>query len=107
MSTATEQLEFEIRVLLLSPTRRDGELTAEFLARAGVPCFACQDLDDLAVQIRRGGGTVLLTDEAVNSPFIAGVVLALEQQPPWSDIPIVMLMRGRGTTDAAAAALRA
>ena len=36
--------ELEGRVLLVAPTRRDGEVTCALLAKAGLTCIMCEGL---------------------------------------------------------------
>ena len=97
----------ERRVLLVAPTRRDAEITCAFLNKAGMRCVVCRDLVGLAEEIGKGAGAVLLTEEAIASPRFGEVVKALEGQPTWSDLPIVVLTHGGGTAGAAMGALRA
>src|ERR1044071_5569034 len=91
----------ERRVLLVAPTRRDAEITCAFLNKAGMRCVVCRDLVGLAEEIGKGAGAVLLTEEAIASPRFGEVVKALEGQPTWSDLPIVVLTHGGGTAGAA------
>ena len=83
----------EERVLLVAPTRRDAEVTCRLLGNAGVPCLACADLQQLAAEIRRGTGAVVLTDVALAAEGVDAFLAGLAEQPTWSDIPVVLLMR--------------
>jgi two-component system, sensor histidine kinase len=83
------------RVLLVTPTRRDGEVSCSLLHRAGVQAEVCANLQVLAEQIERGLGALMLTDVALADPAMSGVVAALQRQPPWSDVPVVLLTRDR------------
>ena len=82
------------RVLHVPPTGRDGEITVGLLAREGVSCVICRDLRQLAREIAIGAGAVLLTEEALVAPDLEEVLEALGAQPAWSDLPVVLLMRG-------------
>ncbi len=81
----------ERRVLVFPPGRRDGEVTRELLERAGLTCFVCYDTSTLAQEIEAGAGVIVLTDAALISAGFARVQTALSDQPPWSDLPIVLL----------------
>jgi len=94
------------RVLLLAPTRKDGEITAALLAKGGVGCFCCTDLAQLVVEIKRGADALVLTEEIVSAREIRILLDALKEQPPWSDLPIVMLMKSGVASPAAAHILR-
>src|SRR3954469_14344025 len=84
----------ERRVLLVTPTRRDGEITSGFLSEAGLPCVVCEGLPHLAKEMERGAGAVLITEEAIVADGMRAVLDVLDRQPAWSDLPVVLLMRG-------------
>jgi len=79
------------RVLIFPPTRRDGEVTRELLQRAGLTCVVCRDAALLAAEMRAGAGALLLTDVALSAPGFDVVLEQLAAQPPWSDLPVVLL----------------
>ncbi len=78
-------------VLLLLPTVKDGQRTAQFLKAAGISSKICYDLDELCSEIRAGAGVALLTEDVLTSDKLAKIESTLNQQPPWSDFPLVML----------------
>ncbi len=98
--------EFERRVLLAAPTRRDAEITCSLLNKAGVACTVCAGLSELARQAEAGAGAILLTEEAMTAPGINHLLGALAKQPAWSDLPIVLLLRGGVLSPAASKVLR-
>src|ERR1700691_4133549 len=55
---------------------------------------------------RLGSGAVLVTEEITLSPDIKELIQILESQPAWSDIPLVMLMRGGAQSDESTFILR-
>ena len=83
----------EKRVLLVAPTRRDGEITRSLLAKAGLMCVTCEDLNHLVKELRVGAGVVLLTEEAITGKGIDELLTTVENQPSWSDLPVVMMMQ--------------
>ena len=93
--------EAEKRVLFLPPTRKDGEVTCKLLAIAGISTVVCEGLLNLSQQMDQGCGAVLLTAEALKGEGTAEFLRRLEQQPAWSDIPVVMMVAG-GTHSATA-----
>ena len=95
------------RVLHVPPTAKDGETTAGLLARAGVVCLLCRDLPQLAREIPRGAGALLLTEEALVAPGLDALTDVLAAQPAWSDLPVVLLMRGGAEGPAAPSVLPA
>ena len=95
------------RVLIVPPTTRDGQITSAFLAREEVNAVVCPGLIALAQEIQNGAGALLLTEAALVAPGLREVLDTLAVQPPWSDLPIVMLMRGGPDAPAAASVLPA
>ncbi|WP_406698232.1 ATP-binding protein [Singulisphaera sp. Ch08] len=87
------------RVLVLMPTARDGERMGEVLAKEGLDCLVCTDIDHVCREIERGAGAALLTEEAVAGDRNGSLAAALKEQPPWSDLPLVLLAK-EGVGDA-------
>jgi signal transduction histidine kinase/ActR/RegA family two-component response regulator len=88
--TATINLD-AYRVLVVAPTRRDDEATRELLARAQIVAESCAGASALIAQIDTSLGAVVLTDAIFREPHVADLMLALSRQPPWSDIPLILL----------------
>jgi PAS domain S-box-containing protein len=105
--SAYQPLETERRILLVAPTRKDAELTCKLLAASGLTCLACDDLRKLNGEMDKGAGAVLLTEEAVAAPGIDELLATLKQQPAWSDLPVLILMRGGFQSQAATRVLSA
>ena len=78
------------RVLVLAPTSADAVLTEHILAEAQLASHVCVDLQDLTRELDRGAGVVLLNEEAMEGDTRI-LVEGLRRQPPWSDIPILLL----------------
>lgn len=83
------------RVLIVAPTRRDAHVTCALLRDAGVHCRICADMHDLTAQLAAGVGAVLITDTSLGDPGIHEFVSTMSRQPPWSDVPMLVLTRGR------------
>jgi len=79
----------ELRVLVLAPTGRDGELTCEVLGGAGITAHRCASSQELARELEAGAGAVLLTAEGVGAGEGA-LERLLATQEPWSDLPVVL-----------------
>lgn len=105
MARNSEQ-ELASRVLLNAPTRRDGEVAHALLSKAGMTCVICPSLSVLNNEVRAGAGAVVLTEEAIHADGIQELLETLEWQPAWSDLPIVMMMRGGGQSQKASDVLR-
>ena len=87
------------RVLILAPTGKDGQLAANALRREGFCSQICDDLVALADELPRGAGALLLAEEALLPRELPGFVDVVARQPAWSDVPILILTRGRDFHD--------
>jgi len=93
------------RVLVLAPTAADAALSRAILDEAGLRCEMCVDPGQLSRELRAGAGAALLTDEVHRSRGAADLVAAVQSQPPWSDIPILLLSSSGADSRAAAWAM--
>ncbi|HEX8636928.1 MAG TPA: PAS domain-containing protein, partial [Pyrinomonadaceae bacterium] len=92
-------------VLILAPTGKDGELTARFLGDAGFSPEICVGIGDLCRKISETAGIALLAGEALEQKGVVALKEELRRQPPWSDIPLIVLTSGGGANPANAATL--
>jgi PAS domain S-box-containing protein len=83
----------ETRVLVLAPTGRDGELLETVLAKAGFAAAVCADLPSLCRELAAGAAAAVLAEEALreNDHECEQLVSLLAEQPPWSDLPLLVL----------------
>jgi len=89
------QADLHQRVLLLLSTARDTELTRELLARSDIPAHVCSDSRELQHELARGAGAVMVTEETLSSSGAQAVLAqAIESQPRWSDLPVLLLTHG-------------
>jgi PAS domain S-box-containing protein len=79
------------RVLVLPPTARDGAASRDLLAAAGVRCLVCATVEDVCREAGRGAGAALVTAEAVLGDKEGHLAALLNAQPPWSDLPLIVL----------------
>jgi signal transduction histidine kinase/ActR/RegA family two-component response regulator len=87
------------RVLIVAPIGRDAELMCTHLEAAGVPCYVCHDAEEVGHELERGAGALMFTDEALTPDSSPRLANALDRQPAWSDIPLIILT-GLPSTDA-------
>src|SRR5512134_126089 len=83
----------EMRFLVLAPTRKDGTLTCSVLERAGIPCRLFPTLDELCDELEAGAAGLLLAEEKLGGVGGGRLVLWLRRQPPWSDLPVLLVAR--------------
>ena len=81
------------RVLMLLPTQRDTELTSDVLAKHGIDTCICRQHADLAREIERGAAAVLVAEEALLQGAQSVLSRAIERQPRWSDLPVLVVAR--------------
>ena len=83
----------EFRILLKTSTARDAALAGEVLRREGFEAVACADMTELARELERGAAALLLVEEVLTEIDFGGIVRRLGEQPPWSDLPVLVLAR--------------
>jgi PAS domain S-box-containing protein len=95
-----------LRALVLAPNGRDAPLTVSLLKESGIAADICADLASLTGGMKRGAGLAVIADEAVQTADLRPLVGFLEGQPPWSDMPIILLTHRGGGPERNPAALR-
>jgi signal transduction histidine kinase/ActR/RegA family two-component response regulator len=78
-------------LLIAAPIGRDAELMCAQLRSAGMRCVACKDVHDICGRLADGAGAIIVTEEALHTDGGNELVRALAAQPPWSEIPVVIL----------------
>jgi signal transduction histidine kinase/ActR/RegA family two-component response regulator len=81
------------RILVLMPTYKDSLRTGRMLHDAGMAHALCKDLAELCQEIRRGAAAALLPEEVFGMPEDACLRDVLDDQPPWSDFPLIVLAK--------------
>jgi PAS domain S-box-containing protein len=94
----------EERVVVLAPSANDGPVTARVLAKAGMDCVLASDGADLCRVLGEGAAAALLSEEALDDTTTRALGELLRTQPPWSDLPVLILttaaLRARRLTTA-------
>jgi len=83
----------DLRFLILGPTPKDAEITSDLLRSAGIPSATFTELSDLVGALDQGAAGILVPEEALSGALKGGLVVALAKQPPWSDLPVLILTR--------------
>ncbi|HYN11038.1 MAG TPA: ATP-binding protein [Burkholderiales bacterium] len=94
----------ERRLLVLAPVGKDASLVAAMLHKEGVACVACPDPESLARELGRGAAAVLVAEEAIVE-VEGGLAALIARQPPWSDLPVLLLTRAGADSAAVARAV--
>lgn len=77
-------------VVVLAPIGADAANISAVLGRGQVQCVIASDMADLVVQLEAGAGALLVAEEAF-AEGAPGLAAAIERQPLWSDLPVLVL----------------
>jgi PAS domain S-box-containing protein len=84
-------------VLIAAPLGKDAVLASQALEQAGIAAKACHGIREIAERLDDSTHAILVTAEALAAADVPLLLERLEQQPPWSDIPLILLTTsGRG-----------
>ena len=79
------------RVLLLPLTVRDGEITRRILREHQIETCVCRSVPHLCEELQDGAGLLLVAEEHLLKPGSQRLMQDLMAQPPWSDLPLLVL----------------
>ena len=82
------------RILIIAPVGRDAHAIAELLSRHGFDAQIYASLAECASQIKAGAGMLVVTEEALELGSLSQLFEALAAQPPWSELPLIILTTG-------------
>jgi signal transduction histidine kinase len=82
------------RVIIIAPVGQDAEAMAALLDAKGFETQICHGLDEYSRGITDGAGALLLTEEALESAQGSLLLDILKAQPPWSELPLIILTSG-------------
>jgi signal transduction histidine kinase len=82
------------RVIIIAPVGQDAEAMAGLLDAQGFETQICNGSDEYSRQITDRAGALLLTEEALESPQGSLLLDAVKAQPPWSELPLIILTSG-------------
>jgi signal transduction histidine kinase/CheY-like chemotaxis protein len=83
----------ESRVLVQAPTEADARVSKRLLDEWGINAEPVGLESHLVEEIRRGAGAVVVTDDVMKREALKRLRFVLEQQPSWSELPILLLAR--------------
>jgi signal transduction histidine kinase/CheY-like chemotaxis protein len=84
------------RAVILAPTGRDASVAAALIREAGYYANVCGDLPALLHEVEGGAGLAVIADEAIKTADLRSLMSWLNDQPSWSDFPIVLLTHQGG-----------
>ncbi len=83
-------------VLIAAPLGKDAALAAQALEQAGIRTAICQRVSEVAERFDETTHAILVAAEALVASDIPALLAQLQQQPPWSDIPLIILTTSGG-----------
>ncbi|NUT74784.1 response regulator [Pseudomonas sp. C1C7] len=84
------------RAIILAPQGRDSQIALMILNEAGFDGVITRDLAGLCHELEQGAGLLLLALEALLGQDLEPLLRFIEQQPAWSDLPIVLFTHHGG-----------
>ena len=85
----------EDRIVILAPRGRDGSVIEQVLTRSGMTAANVRNVFELLDILGNGAGAVILTEEALVERVDDALFDWLEHQPPWADMPLILLSTKR------------
>jgi signal transduction histidine kinase len=79
------------RILVVAPFGRDAEAAVSILERHRLAAVAFPDLRALCEGARAGAGALIIAEEALTRPQVSLLAAFLDEQPAWSDLPVIAL----------------
>src|SRR6476646_1624363 len=78
------------RVIVIAPLGRDATSIAELLSANGFEVSVCAD-PAMHTDVLVAAGALIMTEEALEFAQTGKLINALQNQPPWSELPLIML----------------
>ena len=78
-------------VLVLAPTGGDAQVASDLLRGVGSRSVVCQSMSDAVAGLERGTAALVIASEALEDGGSEQLSEALLRQPPWSDVPVILL----------------
>lgn len=89
------------RILIYVSTAQDGVLATKVLGAASISTQVCNSLPTLLAELARGCGALMVAEEVITGAALHPLKAFVHAQPPWSDLPILVLTaRGSDSLDA-------
>jgi signal transduction histidine kinase len=92
--------ETDLRTIIFTPIGKDGRLIASLLQRLDMSCHVAANVDEMCRCIREGAGAAIISEEAFVGGAIQPLLEIMQDQPSWSDFPVILLtVAGRVTVE--------
>ncbi|CAN7719927.1 ATP-binding protein [Neorhizobium sp. LjRoot104] len=88
MAQSEDQLE---PVIVFAPVGRDAAASVGLLSRSGIAAKACGDIQGLLAALQAGAAAAFIAEEALFGQDASLLFKWVADQPPWSDLPFILL----------------
>ena len=102
--TDTRARSLERRLLIVAPVGKDAALVKTMLRRHGVDCLPCTGVEALVEELERGAAAILISEEVL-AQRDGRLAQFIARQPPWSDLPVLLLTHKGADSTAVTCAL--
>ena len=82
---------------ILAPFGRDAAVISDILGRSGIQSIIYDDIAAFTSIHSKDVGTAIISEEALGSGEFEDLTAWLHRQPPWSDLPIILLTKRSGS----------
>ncbi|PTY01086.1 PAS domain-containing protein [Opitutus sp. ER46] len=89
------ETNLESRVIVFAPVANDANAMAGMLRQNGVSAVIAGSAPQCRTLMEGGAGALLLTEEALRELRAERTMELLRRQPPWSELPLLILTSGR------------
>jgi signal transduction histidine kinase/ActR/RegA family two-component response regulator len=79
--------------VIQSPTKKDEEMARVLFEQAGIPFIFASDPATLSAELDAGASALVVAEEFLLGEGRAAVGRWLAAQPPWSDLPVIVLSK--------------
>ena len=86
----------DLRILVLATRGRDARVIEQVLSRDRLACVSCSEVRGLCLEMERGAGAAIVTEESLSPADMPALQLWLARQPSWADFPFILLSSSRG-----------
>jgi len=93
------------RVLVLLAESRDSRAIPRVLEKVGVASMMCATPEEMCVEVDKGAGALLIDEATLALSTKQCLMEVLGNQPAWSELPIILLLRHGPETELAREAL--
>lgn len=94
MSREEKPDQLEKRILVCVADRAESEQVVSLLERYGFVAKACAGLSSFCEEMESGAGAAYLSDDVLQGEALSKLMRKVVQQPPWSDLPLIMATGG-------------